>query len=469
MTLAAAFIRKLGTVPFFWALVLALVSAPALAKEVLRDDEGTSLEVSGFFKTQLTGILLHPDSMETLRAQARLFERAQAEAPPGVTLPSVRVPPPVGLLDTHVLRLGARFKAADIFELDVAWQLGLTLASDAAYLGVARTEGDPRRLVPLGGELGSGSIWRISHELDRFAIKIPLSFGDLTLGRQVLSWGTGRFWNPTDVLSPFPPTAVDREVRRGFDAARLAIALGEVTQLDLIYLPREKPWEMGGVVRFQTNLFGFDGSLSVGKYIDDLVFGADLVGDLGPIGVHAEGAYTLQLASLGSGSVSVGEHFFRGVIGAEAKPHEKLLLMLEYGFNGYGTARASRYATVLASDRVRRGEIFGAGKHQLAFAGAFLASDIFSAQLAVLSNVSDPSFLIVPSFEWSVTQWLLLRGGASIPLGATQDASVFDALGPIDVFTQSEAFNSAVQSRGLRSEFGASAFSVFLQVGAYVP
>lgn len=452
-----------------WALAWALASLPAAAKEAARDGRGGVLDLSGFYKTQLSGFFLHPEQRDALQAQARLFERAQAEAPPGVTLPLVPVPPEGGLLSTHVFRVGARFRFEDRFELDVAWQLGLSLASAPAFLGSTRTEGDPRRLVPLGGELGAFSVWKVSHELDRFAVKLPLPFGDLTLGRQVLSWGTGRFWNPTDVLSPFPPTAVDREVRRGFDAARLAVALGEVTQLDLVFLPRLVPAELGGVARFQTNLLGFDGSVSVGKYLDDLVFGADLVGDLGPVGVHAEGAYTVQLLGLGSGSVAVGEHFFRGVVGAEVKPHEKLVLMAEYGFNGYGTARASRIAGVLASARVRRGEVFGAGKHQLAVAGAFLANDIFSAQLAALANLSDPSALLVPSFEWSLTQTVLVRGGAFIPLGRTPDAGVFDALGPADVFGRSEAYEAAVATRGLRSEHGASPFGAFVQVGVYVP
>lgn len=451
------------------ALALLLFSALAEAKEVVREENGAVLDLSGFFKSQLTGVFLHPDAVETQRAQARLFERAQEEAPPGVQLPAVPVPPRAGVVSANVLRLASRFRFQDRFELEVAWQLGLTAASAPAFLGATPAEGDTRRLVPLGGALGSGPQWRVAHELDRFAIKLPLPFGDLTLGRQVLSWGTGRFWNPTDVLSPFPPTAVDREVRRGFDAARLAIALGEVTQLDLIFLPRVVPAELGGVVRFQTNVEGWDGSVSAGKYLDDLVFGADVVGDLGPVGVHAEGAYTVQLVGLGSSSVAVGEHFFRGVVGAEARPHEKVVVMAEYGFNGYGAATPSRYARILASERVRRGELFGAGKHNLALAGSFLATDIFSTQLAVLVNLSDPSALFVPSFEWSITQWLLLRGGASLPLGRTPDAVAFDALSGAEVLAQSDAFREAQRTRGLRSEHGSAPFAVFLQLGLYVP
>jgi hypothetical protein len=454
---------------FGLAALLALLALPAAAKEVVRTENGTTVDLSGFYKVQLSGFFLHPDAVETLRAQARLVERAQDSAPPGVELPALAVPPSAGGLQSHVVRVAARFHFLERFDFEAAWQVGFFGASDAAWGTAAASASETRRLVPIGGELVSSPTFRIAHELDRFALKIALPFGDLTLGRQVLSWGTGRFWNPTDVLSPFSPSAVDREVRRGFDAARLAIALGDVTQLDVIYLPRVVPAEMGGVLRLQTNLLGWDGSVSVGKYLRDLVFGADLAGDLGPLGVHAEGAYTLELAGLGGSEVGVGDHFFRGVIGVDWRPLEKLVLMAEYHFNGYGSANPARYAQLQRSERVGRGEIFGVGKHQAALAVSVPADDVFSAQLAVLANLADPSFLLVPSFEWSLEQTVLLRGGAYLPIGRTPDAAVFDALGASDVFGQSEAFTAAVNSRGLRSEYGASPFGVFLQLGLHLP
>jgi hypothetical protein len=300
-------------------------------------------------------------------------------------------------------------------------------------------------------------------------VKVPLPFGDLTVGRQVLSWGTGRLWNPTDVLSPFPPTVVDREVRRGFDAVRLAVALGEVTQLEVLYLPQRTLADTGGVARFLTNVAGWDGSVSVGKYVRDFVFGADVVGDLGPVGVHGEAAYTLEVLGLGSGPVAIGDHFFRGVVGAEARPNEKLLLLAEYSFNGYGTTDPSRYAAILTSPRVQRGEIFGAGQHQAAVVASYLANDLFTAQLSALVNLTDPSALLVPSIEYSFTQTVLLRAGANIPIGRGPDPFVYDALTATDVLTTSDAFRAATSSRGLRSEYGSAALGAFVQLGVYVP
>lgn len=438
--------------------VLALLFATgAQAAEVVKTESGAKLEVSGFYKTFLTGLLLQPETVAAARTRLELLGQPREFVPDG------------GFLNAHLARASASFRWKELIKVDVAYQLQFSLASDAAFTGGSALSGTvggtgtgaQRRLVDFDNPLATGAAWRLEHNLDRLAVRIALPFGDLTVGRQVLSWGTGRFWNPTDVLSPFPPTIIDREVRRGFDAVRLAVPLGEVTQLDVLFLPQLKPEDLGGVVRFQTNWKGFDGSLSVGKYVKDLVVGADLVGDLGPVGVHAEGAYTIELLGLGAGPVTVGEHFFRGVIGAEVKPHEKLILLAEYAYNGFGTNDPRELARVLSSPRVIRGEVFGGGKHQAAIAANFMANELLSLNLAVLGNLADPSVLIIPSLEYSFTQTVLVRAGASLPFGARPNRSVYDGLTPQEALVE--------PTRGLRSEYGSSAWSAFAQVGLYLP
>ncbi len=454
-----------------------LLALPAHAVEVARDAHGAVLEVSGFAKSLVTASLLHPSLVEASRARVRLLEETAALLPPGATLPEARALPDGAVLGAQVVRLASRFRFKDALELDVAWQGQVFVASDPAFatagaLGstVGGTGvGAQRRLVELGGPLASGSTWRLDHQVDRLALKLALPFGDLTVGRQVLSWGTGKLWNPTDVLSPFPPTVIDREVRRGFDAVRLAVALGDTTQLDLLWLPQPKAADHGGVARLQTNFGGWDVSVSAGKYVKDLVFGADVVGDVGPVGVHAEGAYTVELLGLGTGSVSVGEHFFRGVVGAMARPHEKVMVVAEYAFNGFGTTDPAKLAGILASPRVQRGEVFGGGMHQAAVMGSFAASEVFSVSLTALGNLADPSALLIPAAEWSVTQQVLLRVGGYVPLGRAPDATLYDALTPTDVLTNSAALQTANTTRGLRSEYGASSFGAFAQVGVYLP
>jgi len=290
---------------------------------------------------------------------------------------------------------------------------------------------------------------------------------DFVVGRQVLSWGSGRLWNPTDLLSPFAPTDIDKEIRRGVDAVRVSVQLGSTGLLDALWLPQQRAADHGGVLRGQLNLGGYDVSLSAAKYVSDVVFGADVSGDLGPLGVHAEAADTLGIPGWGGGPLKIDEHFFRGVGGLEWRPHEKLILLAEYYFNGFGATHASGYLAKMQSPRVARGEIFGAGRHYLGLVASWLATDLVTANLTVLGNLADPSALLVPVVEYSLEQSVLLRLGGFVPVGKGPDPRALQALPPTDVLGQTAAFADATSTLGLRSEYGASAGGVFLQVAVY--
>ncbi|MBL8923729.1 MAG: hypothetical protein JNJ54_33045 [Myxococcaceae bacterium] len=464
-------------------LALALVALPARAMEVLHTDGGVVLEASGFAKSFVSSVWLQPSLVDGTRALQAVIDEVRPLVPPELAsqVPAdVRLPSHV-LLSAQVARVAAKARYRELVSVDVAWQLTASLVSDAKFAagsslagtigGASSLAGAQRRLVDFEPVLATSGGLRVEHQLDRLNVRVALPFGDLTLGRQVLSWGSGRVWNPTDVLSPFPPTVVDREVRRGFDAARLALALGPTTQLDLLYLPQRRAADNGGVARFQTNVAGWDGAVSFGKYVSDLLVGLDVVGDVGPVSVHGEAAYTIALSGLGVAGeqVRVNEHFLRAVVGAEWRPHEKVLLGAEYHYNGFGALTPADYLSKLSSARVTRGEVFGAGRHAAAVMAVWQAHELAALSLVTLANLQDPSVLFIPSLEWSFAQSVLVRAGANLPVGARPDADVFKRLGAADVVFQSDAFTTATKTLGLRSEHGTSPWAAFVQVGLYVP
>lgn len=466
-----------------WLALLALWAPfAAQARDLWSTDGGVKLEGQAFYKSFATSVWLQPEMVRGTRALETSIDEARALAPPewAAALPSSVALPDNVLLQAHLVRASARASFKDKVALDVAWQSTLAMASQAGFTsgasltgtvgGASAVGGAQRRVWELAWVLVDQNNLRLEHSVDRLAVEVALPFGDLTVGRQVLSWGTGRLWNPTDVLSPFPPTVVDREVRRGFDAVRLAVALGDLTQLDLLFLPQVSASDMGGVARFRSNFAGWDGSVSVGKYVSDMVIGADASGDLGPLGVHAEGAYTMALQGLGAlgASVSVGEHFFRGVAGIDWRPWEKVVLMAEYHFNGFGADDPSGSAAKLAADRVRRGEVFGAGRHYGGVVVSYLASELFTASLSALANVADPSVLLIPALEYWFEQSVIVRAGGYVPLGAAPAAEVLSGVSARDILEGREPFKTAIRTLGLRSEYGASAWGAFVQVGLFL-
>lgn len=408
-------------------LVALVWLAPALARgdRWSWDDDTGELELRNFYKSMITGLRLPPALVDAGLAPAH------------------------GLLWTHATRTWGHLVLDDRYELQAGYELDAVIATDRALTGAVgpgATVPVPavrakRRLIdfdPLLVERGGLSL---THDLDLLAVKIKLSGADVTAGRQVLSWGSGRLWNPTDLLSPFAPTDVDREVRHGVDAVRVSVPLSQTAQLDALWLPLPDLADHGGVVRAQVNAGGFDIAPSAAKYVRDLVFGLDVSGDLGPVGVHAEAAYTRALDD--------DERFVRAVAGAELRPRDKLVLIGEYYYNGWGATRAGDYLGVLRSDRVARGEVFGAGRHYAGVVASYLHSELLTLQTIAIANLQDPSVIVVPAVEYWAEQKVLVRAGAYLPLGRGAEVDAASGL-------------------ALHSEYGVAPFGAFVQIAIYL-
>jgi hypothetical protein len=450
------------------AVALALLPVTASATPLWTSAEGDrQLEVRGFYKVFGLGLAMPAGLVEGTAALDAAFAEAGLSERIGL--------PRAGAMTAHTGRLESRLVWGDWLELTAAWQVEAVLANDAAFASGASltgtlTEGGgpQRRLADFGALLYGSPGLRLQHNLDRLAARISAPFGDLVIGRQVLSWGTGRLWNPTDLLSPFGPNEIDREVRRGIDAVRLSLPLARAAPLELVWLPRWEGQENGGALRVQANAHGFDFSLSAAKYVDDVLFGADFAGDAGPLGIHGEASYTLGLRGVAApGPIDVGERAFRAVVGTDLRLGEKAAFTVEYHFNGWGAASPSGYLAALTNERSARGEVFGAGRHYLGVVASYQLSELLTAQAIALVNLTDPSVQLTPVVEYWFEQSVILRAGAFVPIGVPPDPTELRALTGADVLSRSGPFLQATSSLGMKSEYGASPAGVFAQVGVY--
>lgn len=457
--------------------LLAPVSAAAQAREVWKSADGrSSLDLGAFYKALGTALENQSSLVEAGGALHSLFERARL-AQPELELPATKTLPESGASFANTARAWGRVLWKNRVEVSAGWQFDATVASDAALVSGARlgsslpVSGDSdtsRRLADFDHVIAARGTYRLQHNLDLLAVKVVLPKGEIVAGRQVLSWGTGRFWNPTDLLSPFAPTDVDREVRHGVDAIRFSMPLGKTALVDLLYLPQKYAWAQGGVARVQANTRGFDISVSAAKYVSDVVFGADTAGDIGPLGVHAEAAYTLGLANLaGPGDVRIAERFLRGVAGVDWRPAGGWTLGAEYYFNGFGEADPAGYARKMSSDRAARGEVFGAGRHYLGVSATRQATPLLSLRMLLLANLADPSALGIPVCEYWAAQKILVRIGGYVPIGSRPDAGALRRVTVPDLLSNNASFVAASSSLGLRSEYGSSPWGLFAQAGIY--
>jgi len=471
--------RRLG-----FALALA-VSVPAAASGRdlwTSDDETSTLSLQGFYKSFPIFLLVPPDVVRASAALATLADEAQPLLPPalGATLSVAPPLPRQAALSSHILRVGGAFVLGNGVRATAAWQVTGTVGS-AAFVaprgatfaatsspGPSTASSARRRLVDFAPLLAASDGFVLQHDLGELSLRAALGTGELVFGRQILSFGTGRFWNPTDLLSPFAPSDVDKEVRRGVDAVRFSWPLAATALVDVLWLPQKRGVDQGGLARVQGNAGGFDMSVSAAKYLADLVLGADAAGDVGPLGVHVEGAYTLGLTSLGTRAPPrVAEQFVRAVAGIDWKPTTDLMVVGEYYFNGFGAAAPAGYVATLQSVREQSGEIYGAGRHYLGLGVLWRASDLLSINTSVITNLCDPSAMILPTAEYWFEQSVIVRVGGLLPLGRRLDPSALERLSVADAIAPTPAFVAATRTLGVQSEYGMSSAGVFAEVGVY--
>ncbi len=190
-------------------------------------------------------------------------------------------------------------------------------------------------------------------------LRLDPGWASLTLGKQILSYGAAPLWSPVDIFSSLEASGLDT-VRRGVDALRLRVPLGDTGMADLVGLPRGKPGEGSYALRLSgLALPGLDlgllgarrggGASAQASWLA----GADLKLDLGP---SFFGELSLAMPDAG------GEPVLRAAWGADWSIGD-LVLAGEYYWNGGLSPGLDPY---------------GAGSHNAYLSLAWRASDFLS-------------------------------------------------------------------------------------------
>jgi hypothetical protein len=118
----------------------------------------------------------------------------------------------------------------------------------------------------------------------RAYLKMIISNLTLTAGRQQIRFGSGKLWNPLDILNPVNPTLVEgAEEQKGTDAIRADYYFGETTELSLVYDQKRyenDPQELkythsNSLARLKTSFGEHDIAVLGGRVAKRKTFGAD--------------------------------------------------------------------------------------------------------------------------------------------------------------------------------------------------
>ena len=134
--------------------------------------------------------------------------------------------------DLSRLRLRPTLHVGDNSKIGVEYEIdGLYYSQNTAF-GLTATP-PMRQVVSLHWQPVSENHLTLSHYIDRLYFDQDFSFGSLVVGRQRISWGTGRVWNPTDIFNPINPANFGKIEKDGSDAASMKFYLGQLTDLQI--------------------------------------------------------------------------------------------------------------------------------------------------------------------------------------------------------------------------------------------
>ncbi len=263
-----------------------------------------------------------------------------------------------------------------------------------------------RQVGDLRWDIVNKNDFTLSHYFDRLYFRQGFDWGNIVIGRQRISWGTGRVWNPTDLFNPINPANYSKIEKDGADALSLTYFFGSFTDLNLVYNAANDFKNNNYGFRFRTNFLEYDAAI-VGGYFDKrIVAGLDFEGSIFNAGLRGEGIISMQRDDLNN-------NFIKFILGTDYQITPKLYSMIEYHYNGEGINDKYRYNFL----KLARGEILNLNKNYLFFSANYIFSLIFNSSLAINQNLNDGSGFVSLIVSYSFLQDLYLTLGSQLTYG----------------------------------------------------
>ncbi|MBT8399372.1 MAG: hypothetical protein KJO98_02750 [Rhodothermia bacterium] len=248
---------------------------------------------------------------------------------------------------------------------------------------------DRREWLDLDWQLATANRFRMEQRIFRAFVSVYAGPITATLGRQRVAWGTGFAWNPTDLLNPYNPAAIELGEKAGIDGLHIAAATGDFSRLEAAYAAGDDIRESSLAVRGSSNVGEYDVSLMGGYFRDDWVLGGDFAGYLGDAGLRGEAAYT---------AARDRADYIRFTLTADRSFEGDYYGFVEYYYNGQGTTDKSKYDFREVLD----GRSFNVARNYIAVSVMKAVTPLVAASFYTLANLDDCSALVGPSLTYSL-------------------------------------------------------------------
>ncbi|MBT3196541.1 MAG: hypothetical protein HN842_01270 [Gammaproteobacteria bacterium] len=189
------------------------------------------------------------------------------------------------------------------------------------------------------------------YEFDRAFYRHDFDLATLSIGRQPIDWGSGRFWQPTNLFGSFTPTDLDTEYKPGIDALNLEWFPTPYSALSMVYAfapQQQNSVDNSYAFHFRQPIgLASEMTLAGGNINRHRMVGGSIESSWGESGWWLEGRYARQRESR--------ESAFLWVAGMERRLSEKTLLQLEWYNNNRGASNEQALAAVAQEPLITQG------------------------------------------------------------------------------------------------------------------
>jgi hypothetical protein len=311
-----------------------------------------------------------------------------------------------GEISSNSLRLDLSMLATDIATFEFAIETKMLYADPA--LAPALPGDSPNRRLDLERNWNEDDWFSRQLAVDRLNLH-GNHFGiDWTLGRQAIGFGRISLFSPLDIIAPFPPDALDTEVRPGVDALRVGRYFGLAGQASTAVIFGQRRELNSYLVFGEENVAGIDLLAIAGQLRKRPMVGGGFATQLGGMGIKGEVA-CYQGKRVGQEAGDLHRQFTIAATEADYRFGNGLILFAQYLYNGAGVDDPKYYPGAAASAPIREGLSFLLGRHYLLLAPAYELHPLVTLNGLMIWNLKDDSLLLRPLLHFSMSDNLVLE------------------------------------------------------------
>lgn len=286
----------------------------------------------------------------------------------------------------------------------------------------SRIPSDENQLFDLTKIISEGDDYILYQRLDRLFFASDSAIGNISIGRQALTWGNGLLFNPADLINPFAPSDIIRDYKIGSDMVLYQNGFRIFSDLQVVIVPRTgEDNELDSdqsTYGLKSRFSGGPGDLDLYlmENYQDPVLGAGFSTYLGDGVLRSDVTWTYLEEDTEPAS------FVSGILNYDYSwvwSGHNWYGFIEFYYNGLGDSDPlEALHNIPLRERLERGEIFVTGKYYVDAMVHYEAHPLINLFATLIYNLEDQSFLLQPRLNWDLSQSAELLLGVNIPVGS---------------------------------------------------